>query len=226
MSDKRSHLLTSLVNLFRRCLGLKNVLVHAKIPNSYLNVESAVVLERYSPFLQIVGHLLMNLLTSFNLGYQSPSSLCEVTHSASQEGFVPFALPIISPARPFTCANAHEYANIPSRPFVNSSFVEDLRRWIVFPSAFVNKDITAVYLYRFKGKPRRARCSAGLPDGTIERRLFSRIIRSKKNRVTVLWCAFKDSCHCTAGGRSASTYRGLKGGLEGPYVLVRFSLTS
>lgn len=84
MSDNLSHLFMLLVNLSNKFKGLKNVLVHAKIPNSDLDIESAIIFHSYAPFCQSgIQHFLMCNFTLLNFRNQPSSGLCEVAHGAS-----------------------------------------------------------------------------------------------------------------------------------------------
>lgn len=145
----------------------------------------------------------MRIFAIFNFLSHSSASLCEVGHVA-QKPFVPLKLLFICGSRPFPGPDADEYSNIPSRPFVHSSFFQDLGRWIVIARSIVKKNAFAD-LYRFERLLSRARSSASFPDRTIELRrwFFSRVVGSKENGVAMLGSTLKDSSYSATSGRLA-----------------------
>ena len=75
-------------------------------------------------------HFLMCLLATFDLSDEFPLRFGKGTQTAGK-AFPPLGLLVVGPAGSFACAYAEEEANGLARPFIEDSFVEDLRGRVV-----------------------------------------------------------------------------------------------
>ena len=103
-------------------------------------VEAVVVLGVDLTFRKVVFHLLVRLLTAFNLRNELAPCLGEVTNAAGHEALPPKMFLAFCAIRALARAYADEDTDIAARPFVAGSFIEHHRRGVVFAAPLIQED--------------------------------------------------------------------------------------
>ncbi|KAK5634403.1 hypothetical protein RRF57_010116 [Xylaria bambusicola] len=95
-------------------------LVHRKLANTDLDIETIVVLNVNTPFHQeVLLHTLVYYLATLDFRNELPPSISVVSH----ETFVPDVLVLIRALWAFSSSHADENANFTPGPFIYRGFV-------------------------------------------------------------------------------------------------------
>lgn len=150
---------------------------------------------------KVVLHLAMCLFTVLDLLNQPASCLGKISNAAGHKAFPPQMLLAICTIRSLSCANAHEYTDFSSRPFVTDSLIKDHGRRVVFAGAFVEENRLS-NLNGFKSQRSSACRSSSLPDTGVwfHWRFFARIVGAEENLAGARFLgAFVDCCDGSEG---------------------------
>jgi len=138
-------------------------LIHAELSHTNLHIYSVIILNIDATLAKsFADHVLMCFLTSFDFGYKPSPSFRKVTH----ELFIPQMFLGIRTPRPFSRSNTDKYPYFPTRPLIDTRFIEDNWRRVILTRSLVNK-YRLTDLYGFECKTSGTSCPSGLPNCAV-----------------------------------------------------------
>lgn len=102
----------------------QSLTIHPELAYTNLYIEAVVVIRVYAALVEmILQHILMRLLTTFDLVDQSFPSLGEFAHSAAHEALPPEMLCAICASWPLTSTDADENTHFSPWPLIDDSLI-------------------------------------------------------------------------------------------------------